>query len=46
MEDNRGDPSAGEVSRGRIYAALVETIAFARIARDVPELTFSDGAGI
>jgi hypothetical protein len=28
------------------WLALVETIAFARAARDVPELYFSDGAGI
>jgi hypothetical protein len=28
------------------WLALVETIAFARTARDVPEIFFSDGAGI
>jgi hypothetical protein len=28
------------------WLALVETIAFARAARDVPDPTFSDGAGI
>jgi hypothetical protein len=28
------------------WLALVETIAFARIARDLPDTTFSDGAGI
>ena len=28
------------------WLALVETIAFARAVRDVPELNFSDGAGI
>jgi hypothetical protein len=28
------------------WLALVETIAFARVARDEPDLTFTDGAGI
>jgi hypothetical protein len=28
------------------WLALVETIAFARTAREVPEFSFSDGAGI